>query len=413
MPRTLVLPETFSIAKQHYYDFAPVLDWFDWSIRDDSDVLIDFRECRSANFQTLALLVLYVWRLRKQGCTIRFEHSQELQSASAMWNTMGARGWSQVLSGKSENFEGSEFKPLIAVRNNEDANAALRHLEEFTAGFDAEYGRILRQVVSELLRNAQEHGKASLGEPVLVQISQYEKREELCIVVADLGIGIKNHLAPRYPGLDGDEEYLHKAIEPNVSGTFFSNDPYSQPNNAGVGLYASSDIMKQVKGDLYLASGQGVLHVSGLDTTSRTLQSKWPGTVALVNLQLRRHPPAVGLAEIMSKSLEAARKTNGGKDQSTYYVGIYNYFGTSPADKEAAIKYRDKHLMDAAKSGKVILLDFDRVDGAVPHSFLNALLKGPIRAIAEDNRNPFKFIKRANEDPAVRAIIDYILDTNT
>ena len=411
MSRTLVLPETFSIAKQHYYDFGPILDWFDWSIRD-TEVIVDFRECKSANFQTLALLVLYVWRLRKQGCWIEILPGNEALSASSVWNAMGARGWSQVLNGTADNFEGSEFKPLIAIRTNDDANAALRHLDKFTSDFDAEYGRVLRQVVSELLRNAQEHGNASLGEPTLVQISQYAKREELCIVIADLGIGVKNHLEPRYPGLDGDEEYLHKAIEPNVSGTFFSNDPYSQPNNAGVGLYTSSDIMKQVKGDLYLASGKGVLHVSGQDTTSKTLQSSWPGTVALVNLQLRRHPPEVGLAEIMKQSLEAARKANGAKDETTCRVGIYNYFGTSPADKEAAIKYRDKHLMDAAKSGKVILLDFSRVDG-VPHSFLNALLKGPIRAIADQGRNPYKFIKRINEDPAIHEMIEFILDTNT
>ena len=120
------------------------------------------------------------------------------------------------------------------------------------------------------------------------------------------------------------------------------------------------------------------------------------------------------LAEIIAKALEAARgvPANGGADDNHFYVGVENYFGRYAENKDDAIRYREKYLMDAARSGKVIKLDFARVVGA-PHSFLNALLKGPIRAIADAGRNPYKFIKRVNEDPAIRETVDFILDTNT
>ena len=168
-----------------------------------------------------------------------------------------------------------------------------------------------------------------------------------------------------------------------------------------------------MKGDLYLASGEGVLHVSPRDTTSRTVTSGWPGTIALITLQLRRHPPEIKLAEIISKSLEAARGAPAnGADENHFYVGVENYFGRYAENKDDAIRYREQYLLEAARSGKVIKLDFARVVVA-PHSFLNALLKGPIRVIADAGRNPFKFIKRVNEDATIRATIDFILDTNT
>jgi hypothetical protein len=413
--RTLHLPGTFSIAKQDHYDFGPVLRWFDWSIRDE-EVTIDFTECWSANYQALALLVLYVWRLRLQDCHLRFSHSDDPSSASAMWKRMGAMGWSQVLSTADVNFEGSEFKPLVAIRDSDDLRRALQQVDHFVEGFDLEYGKVLHPVVSELLYNTREHGVAVSGGrriPSIVQFSAYERREELSVIVADLGIGVKRHLESRYVGLESDESALRKAIEPNVSGTFENSNPYSQPNNGGFGLYTSSDIMRQMKGDLYLSSGHGVLHVSPWDTTSKTLDASWPGTIALITLQLCRHPPEIGLAEIMEKSLEAARGApSKGPEENVFYVGVENFFGKYAENKDAAIGYRDKYLMEAARSGKVIKLDFVRVESA-PHSFLNALLKGPIRAIADDGRNPFKFIKRANEDPVIREIIDFILDTNT
>lgn len=56
-----------------------------------------------------------------------------------------------------------------------------------------------------------------------------------------------------------------------------------------------------------------------------------------------------------------------------YTVSVLNYFGKWAEDKDAAITFRDRHLIPAIQQGKRVDLDFRDVETA-PHSFLNALL---------------------------------------
>lgn len=77
------------------------MGWFVWDIAD-KEVLIDFRECRGANYQALALLLLYVWDLktRKYAVTISLEpasRSSRSLSPSDMWRRLGATSWEGVL----------------------------------------------------------------------------------------------------------------------------------------------------------------------------------------------------------------------------------------------------------------------------------------------------------------------------
>lgn len=72
---TITLPNRLSFIYGGVYDFDRYLSLFDWTLRDES-VQIDFRQCRSANYQALSLFVLYSWRLRKQGCHVEFVYGE-------------------------------------------------------------------------------------------------------------------------------------------------------------------------------------------------------------------------------------------------------------------------------------------------------------------------------------------------
>jgi hypothetical protein len=65
------LPTNFSFRTHAVHDFNATLGVFNWSLKN-TDVLIDFTGCRNANYQALALVVLYVWYLRINGCSIDF-----------------------------------------------------------------------------------------------------------------------------------------------------------------------------------------------------------------------------------------------------------------------------------------------------------------------------------------------------
>lgn len=413
---TIKLPPTFAFKSHDVIDFDKVIGQFDWSIKN-RPIKVDFTECKSANYQALSLLVLYLWKLRENNCTVSFTLSEE--GASLMWKMMGAQQMFQVSTNEETNFKSNSRKPLVAVRNQNDFKTSVDSINNFIDGFDIKYLETLRYVLSELLYNTLEHGKAyfkykgqNLRFPSIVQFTEYQTRDEIHFIVADLGIGIKEHLRQAYPAISSDEEALRHAIKPQVSGTFGSSNPYESKNNAGVGLYISSNIIRRLNADMYLVSGEASLHISPRDVTSKTLSSRWPGTFALVTIKLEKaanfelHAMMHEFRESARKELSLGQKSEG---DETFYVNIYNYFGGFAEDKEAAIKFRDRYITPKIKEGKKLLLDFENVLIS-PHSFLSALIATPAKILG---MKAYKYIRVINAKPEIRETIDYILDENT
>jgi len=417
----LALPPYFNFKDHDAFDFDKALCFFDWSLKDRS-VLIDLSQCRSANYQTLALLILYAWKLKSNGCRVDFELDEVAGGggASDVWRMMGAPGLFSVGFNENQNFRSSEFKPLIAIRNHTDFKVAMEAAGDFSKEFNIEYINTLRYVISELLYNTLEHGIAFFEDPgswnkrlpSLTQFTWYVKRDEIQFIVADVGMGIKQHLSQTYPGLEDDETAIRQAIQPQVSGTFGKSDPYHSKNNAGMGLFLSTNIVRRLRADMHIVSGHGVLHVSPADVTTRRIENPWPGTFALVSIGLERQA-SFDLHTLMAEFRQAATRELDAKgkaeSEGTFYVSITNYFGPYPEDKSAAIKYRDRALLPAVGEGKKVLLDFDGVISS-PHSFLNALLATPIKRLG---MNAYRKIKIVNAKPDIRETIDFILEDNT
>lgn len=416
--RLIRLPKRFAFRHHGVYDFDWPLSFFDWDIKD-STVVIDFSRCERSNYQTLALVMLYVWRLNSQGCFVKFRFSRYFSGATKMWKLMGAKGWSQVVRSNEENFRGHQFKPLLAVRNHKDFKTSLKKVEGYTNGFDVEYEKTLRYVISELLYNTLEHGKATyifhdsnLRLPSLIQFTWYREKNELHFVIADLGVGIKRHMEQTYPIYANDSEAILAAIRPGVSGTFGVSDPYQNKNNAGAGLFISSNIIRKMKADMHIISGSGLLHISASDITRRTMPHIWPGTFVHVEVKLGTDPH-LELHSMMSEfRAEAEREITRGnrmENENVLTLSVYNYFGVYAEDKDAAIKQRNKRILPAIEEGKTIRLDFGKVQSA-PHSFLSALLATPIKNLG---LNAYKRIKILNANSEIRETIDFIFDDNT
>lgn len=157
----LTLPSYFNFKDHDAFDFDKALRIFDWSLRDRS-VQINLSQCKSANYQTLTLVILYAWRLKSNGCRVEFLLDEEVGSggASDVWRMMGAPGLFSVCFNENQNFHGDAFKPLIAIRNHTDFKAAIDKSTEFSKEFNIEYINTLRYVLSELLYNTLEHGLA-------------------------------------------------------------------------------------------------------------------------------------------------------------------------------------------------------------------------------------------------------------
>lgn len=416
---TLRVPAGFSFKRAGTKHFGPVVDFFDWSLKD-CPVEIDFTGCSSANYQALALLVPYCWHLKQERCTISFKFNKnEEQSASYMWSMMGGHGLFGVATDTSLNFTSSDVKPLIAVRNPTDLKMALDRAVAYVARFGTEYQRTLRYVLAELLYNASEHGRRDFlwrgrrfTTPSILQFSWYEHENEIGLLVADVGVGVRAHLAQAYPAIGSGEEALRLAVQPEVSGTFGRHDPYTDRNNAGMGLYLSSNIVRRLRADMHIVSDDAVLHISPNDLTSNTLSSRWHGTFVLISMRLDQSYQ-FAYDQMMQEFREQARSEVSTRrheeSEKRHYLHVYNFFGKHAEDKSAAISYRNKHLLSAVDSEQVILLDFDGVETST-HSFLNALLASPIRRMG---MAAYKRIKVTRALPDIRETIDYILDDNT
>jgi len=416
--KIITLPNHFIFKNHGILVFDPVFNFFDWEITD-TQVTIDFTKCVTANYQAVSLVVLYSLRLRNQGCRISYELAEGDSGASAMWRKMGASGLFNVSTDEKTFFKHNEYKPLIAIRNTADFKRAVSRVEEFAEGFNVEYLNTLRHVISELLYNTREHGVSHFtyaGEqiitPSIIQFTWYQMRDEIHFIVADIGVGIKTHLSQTYKGLESDIEAIRLAIKPQVSGTFGVSNPYESKDNAGVGLYISTNIVKRLKADMHIISGDGVLHISPRDITDSVIQNPWPGTVVLVSVKLSREAD-FQFHSMMQEFRESARIEIKKKDMSEadkiFYLNIENYFGQYAEDKQAAIKIRHERILPALEQNKVVVVDFDRVQSA-PHSFLSALLATPIMRVGIKS---FKRIKIINAIPEIRETLDYIFDENT
>ncbi len=415
---TISLPSKFRFKDHDVHDFDSFLEFFDWTLHD-IPVRIDLTPCLTANYQALALLVLYAWKLKSQGCRVSFIESDAITGASAMWKNMGARGLFSVLPVEDHRFKGNSVKPLFAIRNSNDFKLVIAAAEKFTQKFNVEYSSTLRYVLGELLYNTMEHGRCygspkirGVRIPSIVQFTWYAKQNEIHFIIADLGIGIKKHLEQAYPGQESDEEAIKVAVKPKISGTFGRNDPYTTKNNAGMGLYISTNIIRRLNADMHVLTGNGLLHVSPRDVTGRTLKNNWPGTIVLVALKIEGEPTFI-LHKLMQEFRAGADKeqrlADSMESDNRFYLSMTNYFGPHAEDKEAAINYRDTRLFPAINSGKYVVVDFDGVKSA-PHSFLSALFASPIKTLGLQAYKAFKFV---NTSPEIRETIDFILDDNT
>ena len=416
---TIELPDGFSFKTQGVYNFNRFVSFFDWSIENKS-VIIDMRSCYGANYQALSLIVLYAWFLKSRRCRVTFKESDNTQGASNMFRNLGARGTFTVMMHEHLNFNGSQYKPLFALRNSQDFKKVIESAESYTDEFNVEFTKTLRYVLSELLYNTLEHGKSyyDYGNkahtlPSLCQFSWYKNKGEASFIIADSGVGIKEHLEQAYPGQDSHTSAILKALRPQVSGTFGKNDPYKDKNNAGIGLFLSSNIIRRLNAEMHIVSGDGVVHISPRDTTTRTMESYWPGTFVLVNIKVDKELSEDTLEQMLRGFREEAMaeqtKADGKEEKEQFYINFSNYFGYFAEDKEAAISFKNNHLFPALERGQKIILDFKDIESS-PHSFLSALLASPIKS---SGMRAYKIFKVVNANADIRETVDFILDENT
>jgi hypothetical protein len=150
---------------------------------------------------------------------------------------------------------------------------------------DADLQAYAAHCLGELLDNGLQHANASTPTVGSARSGATTRKGQLA--VADCGVGLRRSLA-RNPGLqvDTDIQAIALAFTPWTSGTGGQDvGMYGRQENTGNGLTMVRKLTELVGGELLLASGWALLHVTPDDVVPHRL-GVWPGTVVAVEFPL-------------------------------------------------------------------------------------------------------------------------------
>ena len=409
------LPKTFSFIQNGITEFDSILSLFKWNY-SNTKIIIDGNQCKHASYQTLTLLILYLWKLKQQKTFISIQFPKH-STLDIMWNRLDGPNYLSILNNSQNNFHYVYNKPLFAIKyKDHNITQMLNTIRDYAMDLPTDlirgYEDAVRYIISELTYNALEHG-FNPQIPSLLQFNWYRDKNQLSFILADLGIGIKNHLEQTYAPFTNNTEAIAMALEPEISGTFGVNvGPYKQQNNAGMGLYLSSNLGKTLEADMYIVSGDGVAHISPLDVTYTTLNNSWPGTFIYMTIgfdRLKTYDLHKHLEDFRKHATETVAKRNNIVRAPELYIDMYNYCGERCEVKLEAINLRERKIIPAIQKGETVILDFSHAITAT-HSFLTALLADPIKILGLKS---YKQIKIIGANETIRTIIDFVFDTYT
>lgn len=409
------LPKAFSFIQNGITEFDSTLSLFKWNY-SNTKIIIDGNQCKHASYQTLTLLILYLWKLKQQKTFISIQFPKH-SILDIMWNRLDGPNYLSILNNSQNNFHYVYNKPLFAIKyKDHNITQMLNTIRDYAMDLPTDlirgYEDAVRYIISELTYNALEHG-FNPQIPSLLQFNWYRDKNQLSFILADLGIGIKNHLEQTYAPFTSNTDAIAMALEPEISGTFGVNvGPYKQQNNAGMGLYLSSNLGKTLEADMYIVSGDGVAHISPLDVTYTTLNNSWPGTFIYMTIgfdRLKTYDLHKHLEDFRKHATETVAKRNNIVRAPELYIDMYNYCGERCEVKLEAINLRERKIIPAIQKGETIVLDFSHAITAT-HSFLTALLADPIKILGLKS---YKQIKIIGANETIRTIIDFVFDTYT
>ena len=409
------LPKTFSFIQNGITEFDSILSLFKWNY-SNTKIIIDGNQCKYASYQTLTLLILYLWTLKQQKTFISIQFPKH-STLDIMWNRLDGPNYLSILNNSQNNFHYVYNKPLFAIKyKDHNITQMLNTIRDYAMDLPTDlirgYEDAVRYIISELTYNALEHG-FNPQIPSLLQFNWYRDKNQLSFILADLGVGIKTHLEQTYAPFTNNTDAIAMALEPEISGTFGVNvGPYKQQNNAGMGLYLSSNLGKTLEADMYIVSGDGVAHISPLDVTYTTLENAWPGTFIYMTIgfdRLKTYDLHKHLEDFRKHATETVAKRNNIVRAPELYIDMYNYCGERCEVKLEAINLRERKIIPAIKKGETVILDFSHAITAT-HSFLTALLADPIKILGLKS---YKQIKIIGANETIRTIIDFVFDTYT
>ena len=272
----------------------------------------------------------------------------------------------------------------------------------------------LAYVIDELLRNVLQHSGDALGAVVGAQRMDAGKggyaRATVQVAVADAGRGILESLR-RSHVVEGPEEALEKAIRPHVSGVF-PEGQMGGSDNAGLGLFFTSEMAKLTAGRLLLATRGGSLFLDGDEHEGkhrlRFLEptgTGYPGTLAVFELPIEIVDRDALMDVIRQRATERASAPVARRwlAYETPPAGVEAFAIRDVGDDTDAAQSLAERMTSCLSASRTITIDFAGIRIAT-QSLLHALLFRPVRVGWAMGARIYVI----NAEPAVRSGLTFL-----
>lgn len=269
-------------------------------------------------------------------------------------------------------------------------------------------------VLEELLRNVLQHSGDPLGAVVGAQRMDSNRggyaRPTIQLAVADTGKGVLASLR-RMHSVSDPLQALEMSLRPHISGTF----PEGQrggADNAGLGLFFTSEMAKLTAGRFLLASRGAALFLEGNehDNTHKLSalsprETGFPGTLAVFELPLEVRD-GDALLDVIRKRANERTPTLASRTWLTFQAppeGVKVFSVLNAGETTDAAQLLSDQIREQLTSSSPVGLDFAGIRVAT-QSFLHALLFHPLRVGWALNVRIYVF----NLDPAVRSGLAFL-----
>jgi hypothetical protein len=273
--------------------------------------------------------------------------------------------------------------------------------------------KVIKYVITELLRNVVQHSCDKLGGIVAAQRMDeghgYVNGPSLQVAVADNGIGIQKSLNFfDYHNAETPRAALDMALWPHLSGTFAPARRGTE-ENAGLGLFFLSEFAKLTGGRLMLASRGAALTVTGKEDDRVAFLPEgidYPGTLAVFEAPLKIES-YTQLIERVQQLAADRHPTRHGKRWMTFLDEGEQAPVAKTAKTVASLAIHDRRygqvLLTKVVAGIALELNFVNVD-VLSQSTAHSLLFSALQK-AEETKVPI-FIR--NACPAVRSSLRFL-----
>ena len=265
--------------------------------------------------------------------------------------------------------------------------------------------RTIYYVMVELMRNVVQHSYDKLGGVIAAQsmnVGGYHDNPCIQIAVADSGIGIYRSLLDMHRDIVSPEVALERSILPHYSGAFPSWKKGGD-QNAGLGLFFASQMVKILGGRMLISSRGASLtiqgDIEGFGNNDIKLHDwDYPGTIVVFEIPKRSVGDYVELIKIIqskAQSMYSDMKPVNFLRYDISHDNIWEFAVVYAAeDTSIAEKYANDNMIPRLLKGENICLNFMNIDIRT-QSFLHALLFNVIKIAYANNRSIY--IKSASD----------------